>query len=236
MLLNFREVAGLRGHEGRRLRPGMIFRGGAVTDPAAAGLMANHRVTTVYDLRSRREETDRPSALRRLGVRHPVGHHDIDLAVPIRMVRDGNASTTGNRAAMLQIYAELPRLFRPTFKAIFDDLLASDGPIYIHCAVGKDRTGVTVALLLGALGIGRDAITSDYLRSNDAYGDIAASIRMRHPPMSTVENPALRPILSVETAYLDAFLQAIDTPDSYLRQQIGLDEAALAALRRRFLD
>lgn len=236
MLLNFREIAGLRGHEGRRIKPGMIFRGGAVTDPAAALLMGNHRVTTVYDLRNRREEADRPSVLRGLGLRHPVRQHDIDLAAPIRMMRDGTASAESNRAAMLGIYGELPRLFQPTFEAVFSDLLASDGPIYIHCAVGKDRTGVMVALLLSALGVGREAIDGDYLLSNDAYGDIAASIRLRHPQLSTAENPALRPIIAVETAYLDAFLDRIETPETYLRQKIGLDEAALTALRRRFLD
>lgn len=236
MLLNFREVAGLPGHEGRRLRRGMIFRGGAVTDKAAAGLMDPHGVATVYDLRNRREEASRPSALRRMGLRHPVDNHDIDLAAPIRMVRDSSATAEGNRASMLKIYAELPRLFQPTFEAVFDDLLASDGPIYIHCAVGKDRTGVTVALLLDALGVARDMIDDDYLRSNNAYDDIAASIRQRHPQLSEVENSALHPILSVETAYLDAFRQAIGSTDDYLRRQIGLDQAALTALRRRFLD
>lgn len=236
MLLNFREVAGLPGHEGRRIRPGMIFRGGAVTDPTAALLMCDRRIATVYDLRNRHEEARRPSALRGLGLRHPVRQHEIDLAAPIRMLRDGAGNAMDNRATMLRIYRELPHLFQPTFQAVFADLLASDGPIYIHCAVGKDRTGVMVALLLSALGVGREAIEGDYLRSNDAYGDIAASFQLRHPQVAATDNPALRPFIHVETDYLDVFLNSIQTPDSYLRRQIGLDEAALATLRQRFLD
>jgi len=236
MLLNFREVSGLRGHEGHRIRPGMIFRGGAVTDPAAAGLVENRRVTTVYDLRNRREEAERPSALRGLGLRHPIRHHDIDLAAPIRMAREGAARAEGNRTAMLAIYGEFHRTFQPTFEAVFADLLSSEGPIYIHCAVGKDRTGAMVALLLGALGVGREAINDDYLLSNDAYPEIAASVRLRHPHLPARDNPALRPIFQAETAYLDAFLASIGSPETYLRQRIGLDEAAFAALRRRFLD
>lgn len=236
MLVNFREVSGLRGHEGRLIGAGMIFRGGVVTDPAAAVHLTDHRVTTVYDLRNRREEASRPSALRRLGLRHPLRHHDIDLAAPLRMVQDGTSSIEGNRAAMLAIYSAFHRVFQSVFKAVFSDLVTSEGPVYIHCAVGKDRTGAMTALLLWALGVERKAIERDYLLSNNAYRDIAASARNRHPHLPSMDDLALRPVLQVEMAYLDAFLDGTGSPDTYLRKQTGLDGAALAALRRRFLE
>jgi protein-tyrosine phosphatase len=37
------------------------------------------------------------------------------------------------------------------------------GAVLVHCAAGKDRTGVVVALALDAAGIDRDTIVSDYL-------------------------------------------------------------------------
>ncbi|MTE01747.1 hypothetical protein GIY56_15765 [Paracoccus sp. YIM 132242] len=236
MLLNFREVSGLQGHEGRMIRPGMIFRGGAVTDPAAAARLGDHRVTTVYDLRNRREEASHPSALRGLGMRLPLRHHRIDLAASVNLVRAGTADAESNRAAMLGIYGEFHRVFRPTFKAVLADLATGEGPVYIHCAVGKDRTGAMTALLLLALGVGREEINRDYLLSNRACQEIAASIRLRHPNRLSPDDPALRPILQVETAYLDAFLEGVGPAEPYLRRKIGLDGAALAALRRRFLE
>ncbi|MCV2448341.1 tyrosine-protein phosphatase [Paracoccus sp. DMF] len=236
MLLNFREVSGLRGHDGRAIRPGMIFRGGAVTDPATAARLGGHGVTTVFDLRNRREEAARPSALRELGLRHPLRHHDIDLAAPIRLVRDGAADAESNRAAMLAIYGDFHSVFRPTFEAAFADLVTGEGPVYIHCAVGKDRTGAMTALLLQALGVEREAVYHDYLLSNGAYQEIAASVRVRHPHLASMDDPALRPVLQVEAAYLDAFLDSIGPAKTYLRRKIGLDEAAFAALRRRFLE
>lgn len=236
MLLNFREVSGLPGHEGRMIRPGMIFRGGAVTDPAAASRLGDHRVTTVYDLRNQREEASRPSALRGMGLRLPLRHHRIDLAAVGNLMRAGTADAERSRAAMLAIYGDFHRVFRPTFKAVLADLVTGEGPVYIHCAVGKDRTGVMTALLLRALGVGREEITREYLLSNGAREEIAASIRLRHPNRSSIDDPALRPILQVETAYLDAFLDSIGPADTYLHQKIGLDGAALAALRRRFLE
>ena len=38
-------------------------------------------------------------------------------------------------------------------------------PLYIHCAAGKDRTGVIVASILGAIGIQSSAILDDYFLS-----------------------------------------------------------------------
>jgi hypothetical protein len=41
-------------------------------------------------------------------------------------------------------------------------------PVYVHCAGGKDRTAVAVALLLEVAGVETDAIIADQLRSNEA--------------------------------------------------------------------
>ena len=39
------------------------------------------------------------------------------------------------------------------------------GPALVHCAAGKDRTGVLVALVLDAVGVERDAVVADYALS-----------------------------------------------------------------------
>ncbi len=39
----------------------------------------------------------------------------------------------------------------------------ADGAVLVHCAAGKDRTGVVVALALDAAGVDRAAIVGDYL-------------------------------------------------------------------------
>jgi hypothetical protein len=41
----------------------------------------------------------------------------------------------------------------------------ADAPCLVHCAAGKDRTGVVVAILLAAVGVGRADIVADYERS-----------------------------------------------------------------------
>ncbi|EDQ92894.1 uncharacterized protein MONBRDRAFT_30841 [Monosiga brevicollis MX1] len=47
---------------------------------------------------------------------------------------------------------------------------ARNHPIMLHCSHGKDRTGVTTAVLLAALGVSDEAIAADYALSDD-YGN-----------------------------------------------------------------
>ena len=41
----------------------------------------------------------------------------------------------------------------------------ADQPVLVHCTVGKDRTGVTVAITLAAAGVDRDAVVADCART-----------------------------------------------------------------------
>jgi protein-tyrosine phosphatase len=50
------------------------------------------------------------------------------------------------------------------------------GAVLVHCAAGKDRTGVVVALALDAAGVGREAIVTDYLASAERIFPIMARL------------------------------------------------------------
>jgi len=52
----------------------------------------------------------------------------------------------------------------------------SDGAVLVHCAAGKDRTGVVVALALDAARVDRDAIVRDYVATADRVDAIMARL------------------------------------------------------------
>ncbi len=52
----------------------------------------------------------------------------------------------------------------------------TDGAVLVHCAAGKDRTGVVVALALDASGVPRELITSDYLATAERIDQIMARL------------------------------------------------------------
>jgi protein tyrosine/serine phosphatase len=53
----------------------------------------------------------------------------------------------------------------------------SDGSVLVHCAAGKDRTGVVVALALDAVDVDRDTIVEDYLVSRERIEQILTRLR-----------------------------------------------------------
>jgi protein-tyrosine phosphatase len=52
----------------------------------------------------------------------------------------------------------------------------ADGAVLLHCAAGKDRTGVVVALALDAAGIDRNRIVGDYLATGQRIDAILARL------------------------------------------------------------
>ncbi|WP_178993058.1 tyrosine-protein phosphatase [Paenarthrobacter nitroguajacolicus] len=76
---------------------------------------------------------------------------------------------------------------RPTLESIYEGILAersellveiltgifgSQAPILVHCAAGKDRTGIVVAALLLAAGVHPEAIVRDYLQTAEVMGAV----------------------------------------------------------------
>ena len=91
-------------------------------------------------------------------------------------------------------------------------MLADNRPVLAHCFAGKDRTGFTVATVLEAVGVDRDAILTDFLRSNDAIAPlrerILEQVRDRAGESADVitfaEARLTDEVLGVREEYLDA--------------------------------
>ena len=96
-------------------------------------------------------------------------------------------------------------------------MLGDDDRVLAHCFAGKDRTGFTIAMVLEAAGVDRDAIMADYLASNDAVPDCATHIvetirtRMSETPevAEVAEARLTDAVLGVQEAYLDSARRAI---------------------------
>src|ERR1700744_3489790 len=127
-------------------------------------------------------------------------------------------------------------------------LLADGRSVLAHCFAGKDRTGFTVALVLEAAGVQRDAITADFLSSNQAVPQlrdrILDAVRQRSDVDVTPELMAFTEarlsdeVLGVREEYLDAARRTVDenfgSLDGYLRDA-DITEAELRRLRKALL-
>ena len=154
-------------------------------------------------------------------------------------LRTADLTPDSGRRFMTEVYRRLA--FEPShldlFSRYFRALGDADGPVLIHCAAGKDRTGLLAALTHHLLGVHPDDIVADYLLTNTAV-DLegrAPGIARQLETMTgrSVAHDAVVAFLGVEPVYLDTALAGIaaqhGSTDAYLAGALGVD----AALRER---
>jgi protein tyrosine/serine phosphatase len=129
------------------------------------------------------------------------------------------------------------------YSRYFRTLASADGAIVVHCAAGKDRTGLICALTHHVLGVSADDIMADYLLTNDAER-MARKISFLGPWLrdtvgKTVDEAGLRVAVSVNAAYLETAFAVIrgahGSLDGYLSEALGVDAALREALQARLL-
>ena len=233
---NLRDLGGWRGHEGRALRHGVLFRSDALhklTDQDLTRL-AETGLATVCDLRGRHEAAASPSRL-------PPGARAVPLPIEPRIgasLRDLLANGAATRAettrllgvAYLNYATEQLPVYRQLVELILED---ARRPLLFHCSAGKDRTGLGAALILTALGVSRGDILADYVATDRFW-------RRDHPLPDEAPEEAKQAILDTHPALLAAALDAAVSPfgseAGLLEDGLGLTPARLASFRAALLD
>lgn len=164
-VLNARDVGGLEGGLGR-VRTGRLVRSACLENLTAEGAqrLADLGLKTVIDLRTPLEREEHPNRV--AGIEGVTEVH-VELLKTLAEL-DG---IPGNSPRAL--YQHLVDMCGPGIVVVLEQLAKPDTlPALVHCLVGKDRTGLTVALLLELLGVPRDTILADYVASNAGLGAI----------------------------------------------------------------
>jgi protein-tyrosine phosphatase len=257
---NARDLGGYRTADGRTIRAGVLYRANALNRLSAADIASVGRLglACVIDFRHQREielvGADRlPDPAPRV-VPLPLFDPDHDVFTSVNAVVRGlagdealahlrdDADTGGARVMMLELYRRF--VHSPQIRAVFATAMRlvadpAELPLLFHCTAGKDRTGWLAALVLSALGVDRDTIMADYLRTTELnasgrdYMLSTLSGRITQPDV-------ILPLIEARAEYLQAGFDEADKVyggmDGYLREGLGLDDDVLAALRANLLE
>ncbi|MFF3749240.1 tyrosine-protein phosphatase [Streptomyces sp. NPDC002018] len=249
---NFRDVGGLPTTDGRRVRPGRLFRSGHLASATAAdaAFLASLGLHTIFDFRNAADLKLDGADVELPGVRHV----NIPLTDPAdgaefwQMVRGGDLDQlrsllADGRAAtrMTDSYRAIIRERTAEHSRVLHSLAEDSTPALMHCAAGKDRAGLSIAVALLAVGVEPGAIEADYLKSNDPHRRYVVRRSDNSPSGTSTEvMDLLSPLFDARAEYLAAAFETIGktwgSTDAYLTEGLGLAPETRERLRARLLD
>ena len=245
--LNFRDIGGYQNQEGQSVKWNKIYRSDSLSSLSYKDQikLVKLKITVDCDLRSAYEKHSAPDDLWS-GVKYvdaPLYSNDISEDKGTnKMYRFFHHIPDLKDNYIGQIYQRtlLNTHSQEEFAKIFAELLElpeEDGLVY-HCSAGKDRTGMTTALILMALGVDDDIIARDYLLTNTLY-DFAISrnlpsndeISKMISKMNVTkgEGTAIRGITETIRAGWGSF-------DSFFKKELGFSQTDLDQLRQIYLE
>lgn len=228
--MNFRDVGGLTAGD-RRTRTGVLYRSGNLVQVDDLGIQSLRELglRRIVDLRDDDEVRHSPSRL-----------DDLDIEVRRVPLFLGSVASFFERDVSLgELYDEM---VAGSAARIVEAVRAIDGaqPVLVHCTVGKDRTGVTVAITLAAAGVDREAVVADYARTEtllpaERNRQVVSAIRALHPENRHAEDLATRSPARVMRALLERLDAEYGSPAGFLRAH-GVSDDELAHLRHTLVE
>ncbi|KAJ5130797.1 uncharacterized protein N7515_006836 [Penicillium bovifimosum] len=239
---NFRDIGGYRVPGNKVVKSGIIFRSANMDHVTLAGIHALRDklgACCVFDLRS---SGDNGQPNPQIGSEQGITVHSVtamDWEKSKKPVQEHFSLLASDLlASFMVIYQHLAVESAPAFREILTHIINKPGhPIIIHCELGKDRTGIFIAILLKLLGVTDGEIAEDYHRTEGLIDSLTAVKTEKYR-----RSPYLKqPLIAIEKHFLapkdvmEAFLAHIN--DTYggvcgYMRFIGLDAADINRIRQ----
>lgn len=244
---NFRDIGGYRTQQGSSTRWGKVYRTGVLTyftDDDHAPL-TSLQVRAICDLRRAEEREREPTRWPHANI-NALSWDDGVVTPTIRgLGADYPRTAQGMFDTMVALYRALPAWMGPRIGGMYSAIAKGDVPLVVHCAAGKDRTGIAVAVLLRSLGVPERTVIEDYLLTNTS-GNFEEFIRSRHQAhlgVTDTHNPLLsmpeemrRVLFSADAAFLESAFAQIGDVEAYLAKTAGVSPEVQDRVRSALLE
>ncbi|MCU9614855.1 tyrosine-protein phosphatase [Caldibacillus lycopersici] len=244
--VNFRDLGGYMTKNGERVKSGMLFRSGNLSELTEAdrSLLQQMGIQKILDLRGFDEIEKFPDPK----INDCTWHHtplfadgselaqvdsDSSFADILRRTKPGELLLKKNQDMVT---------YKTSFQQIFQLLLDTpDSPTLFHCMAGKDRTGAIAALILAVLGVPRETIVEDYLYTNEVVDQLNAHFdRIGYNDLPNVEQAVIDALMEARKEYIDAFLDGIEITfggiENYSKEVLNLSTEEITLLKQHLLE
>lgn len=203
-LVNLRDLGGMPTQDGTVTRHGVLYRSDApYPDDSDPATVQQWPPAAVLDLRSQRERDD-------------VGHEwTEDSRLYHWPLYDQAAPISRDAPNLVDLYRNILEAVPHRVAAVVDVAAEAEAPLLIHCAAGKDRTGITVAALLLAAEVEPEAVMKDYLATAANMAALRNRWDVKGREITVAEEWLLTPQDAIEFV-LDQFLSWRGGPVGWL--------------------
>ena len=190
-LVNLRDLGGLPVLGGGTTRHGVLYRSDAPYDgDSVPEHVAVWPPARVVDLRMTREAERAPYDW---GAATVVCPHPLHAAAAPQDVRQADLA-----ALYHFILDEVPDRVASAVDLVVAE--AVEGPTLVHCAAGKDRTGIVVAAVLLASDVEPEAVVADYVATTENLAGVVRRLAERghhpaNPAWLEAPEPAIREVV-----------------------------------------
>ena len=251
---NVRDAGGLPAGDGTVRRDRLIRSDNlqGLTPADVRRLVDEHHVRAVADLRTQTEvDLEGPGPLTaepEVSIEHlslftEAGEHtDVEAAEdsdgPVLMPWQKREAAEQVRPSIVEIYQRYLDERPDSVLAALRLIAYTDGATVVHCAAGKDRTGVVVAMALEEVGVDRDAIIDDYVATGERLHPLLARLKASPTYAQDVRrmpDEQHKPRRESMEGFLTTMDELHGGTSNWLRKHGWTDEDA-AALRAALLD
>ena len=246
---NIRDLGGLIGYNGMRIKYGLLYRGGALikTNEQDVDIIKSFHLTDVIDFRSE-DEFIHLADVRLDGVTyHSFPAIDAKIKKEDRDNDDGNLlwfidKNTSGYDHMIKQYRGLIKdqksidAYKNFFKVLLSD---ENNVVYYHCSQGKDRAGLASFYIEIALGVDEKVAREDYLSSNVAMKEKVEKL-LADAKYTRFYNPeyhqSLLDVFAARIEYIEASIEEMNVfggPLSYIKNVLEVD---IDKLRKKYLE
>ncbi len=253
-LHNTRDLGGMTGAKGRQIRYGKLIRSGRLGVGSEADIRRVGEIASlIVDFRSSRERAESPD---------PIIEGTDNVYIPIidRLAAGVSRDKQSDEDAFRMLAQDPDGAFRymcstyvgfvssesalAGYRSFISLLLEKrDKAVLWHCTAGKDRAGFASVIILEMLGVKRDVIFADYLRTNERIASDVEKMIDMFGSMNGGNDPravsALRNMFEARKEYLESAYAKVDTLygdfAAFLAQGLHLNESDIEAMRTLYL-
>ncbi len=257
-LHNTRDLGGMKNSDGRSIVPGKLIRSGHLSKLPESDIVKLHEmIDTIVDFRSDEELGENPDVIfpdvsyRRLllvdSTSAGISREQKAMQELVKSIINKPAEAKKYMCGMYRSLALSERISLQ-YAALIRLLLENhEKAVLWHCTAGKDRAGIASVIVEEILGIPREDIIADYLKTGEYLtGDVnrlIAFIKKMVAEVMTFDDAyaseSLNYLFSTEKEYIENYYLTLEEKfgsfENYIREGLGLTEEEVSEFREKYL-